>query len=114
MTAPRIIVTGTDTDVGKTVFAAALAGAIGGHYWKPVQAGLDIIRGLHGHTTGYAVPTYMIDAPGGGGKVPVTPNYIVKKEGDDLVIRNYAGTLYRYRDPEYAARAVIESSSAQP
>lgn len=41
MTAPRIIVTGTDTDVGKTVFAAALAGAIGGHYWKPVQAGLD-------------------------------------------------------------------------
>ena len=90
----------------------AIAGSA--HFRAPVQAGLDIIRGLHGHTTGYAVPTYMIDAPGGGGKVPVTPNYIVKKEGDDLVIRNYAGTLYRYRDPEYAARAVIESSSAQP
>jgi lysine 2,3-aminomutase len=81
----------------------AIAGSM--HFRTPVQAGLDIIKSLHGHTTGYAVPNYMIDAPGGGGKVPVTPNYIVKREGEDLVIRNYAGTLYRYRDPEYAALA---------
>ncbi|HEY8240812.1 MAG TPA: KamA family radical SAM protein [Kiritimatiellia bacterium] len=81
----------------------AIAGS--SHFRTPVQAGLDIIRALHGHTTGYAVPAYMIDAPGGGGKVPVTPDYILKREGEDLVIRNYAGTLYRYRDPEYAALA---------
>ncbi|MFH0909072.1 MAG: KamA family radical SAM protein [bacterium] len=69
------------------------------HFRAPVQAGIDIIRSLHGHTTGYAVPTYMIDAPGGGGKVPVAPSYITRREGDDLVIRNYAGKFYRYTDP---------------
>jgi lysine 2,3-aminomutase len=65
----------------------------------PIDTGLNIIRALHGHTTGYAVPTYMVDAPGGGGKVPLTPSYIVGWQGEDLAIRNYAGHLYRYRDP---------------
>lgn len=64
-----------------------------------IQTGLDLIRSLHGHTTGYAVPTYMVDAPGGGGKVPLTPSYIVGRQGADLVIRNHAGALYRYFDP---------------
>ena len=68
------------------------------HFRTPVQTGLDIMRGLHGHTTGYAVPHYMIDAPGGGGKVPMSPGYVVRSEGEDLVLRNYSGTLYRYRD----------------
>ncbi|MCS6770890.1 MAG: KamA family radical SAM protein [Kiritimatiellae bacterium] len=65
----------------------------------PIQAGLEIIRALHGHTSGYAVPTYMVDAPGGGGKVPLTPSYVVGRQGADLVIRNHAGALYRYYDP---------------
>jgi lysine 2,3-aminomutase len=64
-----------------------------------IETGLQLIRALHGHTSGYAVPTYMVDAPGGGGKVPLTPSYIVGHDGDDLIIRNHAGDLYRYRDP---------------
>jgi lysine 2,3-aminomutase len=74
----------------------AIAGSM--HFRTPIQTGMDIIRSLHGHTTGYAVPTYMVDAPGGGGKVPLTPNYVVGRQGDELVLKNYAGTLYRYHD----------------
>jgi len=69
------------------------------HFKTSVKAGQDIIRSLHGHTTGYAVPMYMIDAPGGGGKVPVGPDYIEGREGDDLLLRNYRGDIYRYHDP---------------
>ncbi len=65
-----------------------------------IARGMEIIRALHGFTSGYAVPTYMVDAPGGGGKVPLTPSYIVGKQGEDLVLRNHAGKLYRYRDPD--------------
>jgi len=85
----------------------AIAGSA--HFRAPVQSGLDIIRALHGHTTGYAVPTYMIDAPGGGGKVPMTPNYVASRQGDDLVLRNYSGKLYRYRDP-LQAEQIIEAN----
>jgi lysine 2,3-aminomutase len=75
----------------------AIAGS--GHFRTPVQTGLDLIRSLHGHTTGYAVPHYMIDAPGGGGKVPISPDYRQGRDGDDLLLANYAGHPYRYRDP---------------
>ena len=68
------------------------------HFRTPVQAGLDIIEGLRGHTTGYAVPTYVIDAPGGGGKIPLLPEYVIGHDGGDLVLRNYAGNTYRYPD----------------
>ncbi len=68
------------------------------HFRTPVEKGLSIIRGLHGHTTGYAVPTYMLDAPGGGGKVPLTPSYVEGRDGDELVVRNYNGMEYRYYD----------------
>ncbi len=68
------------------------------HFRAPVKKGLEIIRSLHGFTTGYAVPMYMIDAPGGGGKVPITPAYTVGRKGRELVLRNYAGELFRYRD----------------
>lgn len=64
----------------------------------PIAKGQDIIRQLHGHTTGYAIPTYMIDAPGGGGKVPLTPDYTTGREGDDLLLKNYQGKIYRYKD----------------
>jgi len=69
------------------------------HFRTPVSKGLEIIEGLRGHTTGYAVPTYVIDAPGGGGKIPLGPDYVVGREGDDLVLRNYQGQTYRYPDP---------------
>ncbi|MFO1489995.1 MAG: KamA family radical SAM protein [Kiritimatiellia bacterium] len=70
------------------------------HFRTPVRAGLDILRALHGRTTGYAVPQYMIDAPGGGGKVPVAPDYVHARDGEYLVLRNHRGELYRYWDPE--------------
>jgi len=69
------------------------------HFRTPVSKGLEIIRGLRGFTSGYAVPTYVIDAPGGGGKVPLLPEYVAGRDGDDLLLRNYAGDLYRYPDP---------------
>ncbi|HKI74862.1 MAG TPA: KamA family radical SAM protein [Pseudomonadales bacterium] len=70
------------------------------HFRTTVQKGLDIVEGLRGHTTGYGVPTYVIDAPGGGGKIPLQPNYVVGRDGDDLILRNYEGREYRYPDPE--------------
>jgi lysine 2,3-aminomutase len=54
---------------------------------------------LRGYTTGYAVPTYVIDAPGGGGKIPLLPEYALGRDGDDLLLRNYEGNIYRYHDP---------------
>jgi lysine 2,3-aminomutase len=69
------------------------------HFRTPVEKGLEIIRGLRGHTTGYAVPTYVIDGPDGGGKIPLNPDYVVGREGDDLVLVNYANETFRYRDP---------------
>ncbi|HVS65978.1 MAG TPA: KamA family radical SAM protein [Thermoanaerobaculia bacterium] len=70
-----------------------------GHFRTPVSKGLEIIEGLRGHTTGYAVPTFVIDAPGGGGKIPLQPGYLLGREGDDLLLRNYEGRVYRYPDP---------------
>ena len=69
------------------------------HFRTSVSKGLEIIEGLRGHTTGYAVPSYVIDAPGGGGKIPLQPGYVVGREGDDLLLRNYEGETYRYPDP---------------
>jgi lysine 2,3-aminomutase len=70
------------------------------HFRTPVSKGLEIIEGLRGHTTGYAVPQYVIDAPGGGGKIPLMPNYVVGRDGDDLLLRNFEqGKIYRYPDP---------------
>jgi lysine 2,3-aminomutase len=70
-----------------------------GHFRTPVEKGLEIIEGLRGHTTGYAVPTYVIDAPGGGGKIPLVPQYIAGRDGSDLLLKNYEGHVYRYPDP---------------
>ncbi len=69
------------------------------HFRTSVEKGLEIIEGLRGHTTGYAVPTYVIDAPGGGGKIPLQPNYRIGREGEDVVLRNFEGKQFRYRDP---------------
>jgi len=72
------------------------------HFRTPVAKGLEIIEGLRGHTTGYAVPTYVIDAPGGGGKVPLLPRYCLGRQGDDLLLKNYLGKIYRYPDHSVA------------
>jgi lysine 2,3-aminomutase len=66
------------------------------HLRTSVRRGLEIMDGLRGHTTGYAVPTYVIDAPGGGGKVPVSPEYVLSRNNDRVVIRNYEGRIFEY------------------
>lgn len=66
------------------------------HFRTPIEKGLEIIRGLRGFTSGYAVPTYVVDAPGGGGKIPLMPDYVVGREEDALVLRNYENNHYRY------------------
>lgn len=68
------------------------------HFRTPVDKGLEIIHGLRGYTSGYAVPTYVIDAPGGGGKIPLLPDYLLGRDGDDLILKNYKGSTYRYPD----------------
>jgi len=70
------------------------------HFRTSVDKGLEIMQGLRGHTTGYAVPTYVIDAPGGGGKIPLLPDYVQGRDGDDLILRNFEGKTYRYTDPD--------------
>ncbi|HEY4301482.1 MAG TPA: KamA family radical SAM protein [Candidatus Didemnitutus sp.] len=68
----------------------------GSHFMVDVRKGLEIIRALRGHTTGYAIPQYVIDAPGGGGKVPINPDYVEKIDDDEVVFRNYEGERFRY------------------
>jgi lysine 2,3-aminomutase len=76
-----------------------------GHFRTPVEKGLEIIQGLRGHTTGYAIPTYVIDAPGGGGKIPLLPEYVLGRDGQDLVLKNYEGNTYRYPAYHYSESA---------
>ena len=70
-----------------------------GHFRTPVGKGLEIIEGLRGHTSGYAVPTYVVDAPGGGGKIPVMPNYLISYSDHKIVLRNYEGYITTYEEP---------------
>jgi lysine 2,3-aminomutase len=69
------------------------------HLRTPVDTGLKIIEGLRGHTSGLAVPAFVIDLPDGGGKVPLQPDYMLKKNKESLLLRNYEGNLFRYRNP---------------
>ena len=69
------------------------------HFRTPVEKGLEIIQGLRGHTSGYAIPSYVIDAPGGGGKIPLLPEYYQGREGDEIVLKNYENNYFRYPDP---------------
>ena len=68
------------------------------HFRTPVEKGLEIIRSLRGFTTGYAVPHFVIDAPGGGGKIPILPNYFVGRKKGDIILKNYLGRHYSYPD----------------
>ncbi len=69
------------------------------HFRTPVSVGINIMEQLRGHTSGYAVPTYVIDGPGGGGKIPMSPDYVISREADHYVLRNYAGQQFTYYDP---------------
>ncbi|MDZ7318906.1 MAG: lysine 2,3-aminomutase [candidate division KSB1 bacterium] len=70
-----------------------------GHFRTPVSVGLSIIEGLRGHTTGFAIPTFVIDAPGGGGKVPIMPNYFISMNDRKVIVRNFEGVITTYSEP---------------
>lgn len=71
-----------------------------GHFRTPVGKGIEILESLIGHTSGFCVPTYVIDAPGGGGKIPVMPNYLISWSTNKVVLRNYEGVITTYREPD--------------
>jgi lysine 2,3-aminomutase len=70
------------------------------HFRTPVGKGIEIIESLIGHTSGFAVPTYVIDAPGGAGKIPIMPNYLISWSTNKVVLRNYEGVISTYREPD--------------
>jgi len=81
------------------------------HLRTSVAKGIEIIEGLRGHTTGYAVPQYVIDAPGGGGKVPINPGYILYHDNEKIVIRNYEGKIFSTRKPATRTSSSHRSAS---
>jgi lysine 2,3-aminomutase len=70
------------------------------HFRTPVGKGMEIMESLIGHTSGFAVPTYVIDAPGGGGKIPVMPHYLITLATNKVVLRNYEGVITTYKEPD--------------
>lgn len=70
------------------------------HFRTPVSKGIEIIEALRGHTSGYAVPTFVVDAPGGGGKIPVMPQYMISQGPNKVILRNYEGVITTYTQPE--------------
>ena len=83
-----------------------------GHFRTPIGKGIEIIESLRGHTSGFAVPTYVVDAPGGGGKIPLNPNYLVSYSDHKVVLRNYEGYITTYEEPtDYQP---IDSSLVEP
>jgi len=77
------------------------------HFRTPIYKGLEIMKGLRGYTSGFAVPLYVIDAPGGGGKVPIMPDSLVGREGKTLAIKNYEDRIFHYYDPCEAVNTEI-------
>lgn len=69
------------------------------HFRTPVSKGIEIIESLRGHTSGYAVPTFVVDAPGGGGKTPVMPSYVISQSPSKVVLRNFEGVITTYTEP---------------
>ena len=79
------------------------------HFRTPVSKGIEIIEALRGHTSGYAVPTFVVDAPGGGGKTPVMPNYVISQTPGKVILRNYEGVITTYTEPmEYHPKCNCE------
>ncbi len=78
------------------------------HLRTSVAEGVAIIDGLRGHTTGYAIPQYVIDGPGGGGKIPINPNYVVETAPGKVTLRNYEGGIFEYPDPTPIGESMLE------
>ena len=81
------------------------------HLRTSASKGIEIIEGLRGHTTGYAIPQFVIDAPGGGGKVPINPEYVIERDENKLVIRNYEGKSFIYPEPKVPVTSPLEPSA---
>ncbi|GMQ61016.1 lysine 2,3-aminomutase [Vallitalea sp. AN17-2] len=71
------------------------------HFRTSVAKGIEIIEGLRGHTSGLCVPTFVVDAPGGGGKIPVMPNYLISQGHNKIVLRNFEGVITTYKEPNH-------------
>lgn len=84
------------------------------HLRTPVQVGVKIIEGMRGHTSGLAIPTFVVDLPGGGGKVPLQPNYVLSQTEDQLVARNYEGKVFTFRNPGHAPAKPSRQSEPAP
>lgn len=70
------------------------------HFRTPVSKGIEIIEGLRGHTSGYCIPTFVVDAPGGGGKTPVMPQYVISQSPSKVILRNFEGVITTYTEPK--------------
>ena len=75
------------------------------HFRTKVSKGIEIIEALRGHTSGFAVPTFVVDAPGGGGKTPVMPQYVISQSPSKVVLRNYEGVITTYVEPNHIEEA---------
>ncbi|HHW26211.1 MAG TPA: lysine 2,3-aminomutase [Firmicutes bacterium] len=83
------------------------------HFRTTIAEGLEIMEALRGHTTGFAVPTYVVDAPGGGGKIPLNPQYILSMGPDTVVVRNYEGVISAYKEPHYDVTERMENGKCR-
>ncbi|MDD4972552.1 MAG: lysine 2,3-aminomutase [Paludibacter sp.] len=82
------------------------------HFRTPVTKGIEIMESLIGHTSGFAVPTYVIDAPGGGGKIPVMPHYIISWNTNKVILRNYEGVITSYQEPDHYEATICDRDCA--
>ncbi len=83
------------------------------HFRTPVSVGLEIMDKLRGHTSGLAIPYYVIDAPGGGGKIPMLPQYVLGRNGNKIIMRNYKYEIYEYPDVEEEELKVTDDKSIE-
>jgi lysine 2,3-aminomutase len=78
-----------------------------------VATGLDIINHLRGHTTGYGIPQFVVDGPGGGGKIPLNPDYILNHQPGRVILRNYQNEVFEYPDPNPIPEEALEALKQQ-
>ncbi len=83
------------------------------HFRTPIGRGIEIMESLVGHTSGFAVPRYVVDAPGGGGKIPVMPNYILSQSANKVVLRNYEGVITTYTEPDTYTPAACDRNCSK-
>jgi lysine 2,3-aminomutase len=86
----------------------------GEHFRTQVQKGLEIVKALRGWTSGLAVPHFVIDAPGGGGKVPLLPEYVEEITDDEVIFRNYEGKRFTYKQPKTGAPSCPTEPASEP